>query len=322
MKNDLLAFSRVLAIRSLYDQYFLHYDYFDTLFNRKYFSIFFSLCPNSDLHRFIQINFRYHFNQTIGIRPELTEFSVEEKFNISDILFYKNDIELSIFENFRLDLKCKLMLGGVLINEKELFKESNNSQFDLLIHDTCTNIFPNSSEIRENGLFTIYEHIEKFSKDRVVYHQFHPGLTFEIKKKTIEMLKRYNVNVTNDYTKLTHIGLVFSYLSSSLFDFVLSKIPIVLLCGEFDLFKNKKRNNEIYYTPFFKVNNIHELNSFFLKIKNGENIKNICMVDELYSWFIKFNNYPKGMETIIKCLNSDCENNHLDSTSVGKTLQQ
>lgn len=306
IKKDTKEIEILFANHALYFKLFLDLYVFSRIFHNCNIDKYFSLIPNDDDHRVIQLYFKRTFNSTFGIRPEQLILAEEEKFNISDTLFYKNKVEKSIYTNFNLQYKSKLVKGSVLVNKDILERQKTSKELKkILILDTCTNINPNSKVLREKGINSIYLSLNKFLKESNYYHKFHPGLKKEIKEDTQLYLKNLDVNVISKIEDYCTFDLVISYYGSLLQPFILSKVPVLLLTGEFDLLYGYKELKYDYDTsPIININTSNELDKIIQQISKANKAHEICRTKDLFFWYCKYFYFPDGLNSIINILNS------------------
>jgi len=307
IRKDFKELSILFANYGLYHKLILDLYVFSNLFQYININKYFSLIPNNDDHRVIQLFFKQTFHSTLGIRPEQLALAEEEKFNISDTLFFKNDIEKSIYTHFKLQNKLKLARGGVLVNKHILNKPKVSKELkNILILDTCTNENPNSNILREKGLNSLYLSLDKFLKECNYYHKFHPGINKEIKKDTQLHLTYFNAYIVDKIEDFCKFDLVISYYSSLLQPFILSQVPVLLLTDEFDLyFGYQKIKYDLDISPIKKIKTSCELDKTINQISEADKADVICNTQNLFFWYKKYFNFPDGLNTIINIINNN-----------------
>ena len=305
LKRDCDEIKRLIANRSLYHLLFLNLFIFKKIFAHYKFEKYFSLLPNGDIHRIIQLYFKRNFSITYSIRPEQLVLAQEERYNISENLFYKNEFEKKIFRNLNLHRNFNLLKGSILIdkdilNNQRISKEINK----ILVLDTCTNANPKSDLIRDKGIKSIYSYLNKHLGFCNIYHKFHPGLNYKIQQETKLYLQKGGVNIIDTINGYCTFDLVITYYSSLLQHFILSNVPVLLLTGELDLsYKYKILEYDLDKSPIKKINTIENLNMTFQQISQAGVAEEICNTNKLLNWYKDFFNFPDGLNAIINTLN-------------------
>ena len=304
-KRNFIEIKRLIANRSLYHMLFINLVIFNKILNYYKFEKYFSLLPNGNIHRIIQLYFKKKFSVTYGIRPEQLVFAEEERFNNIENLFYKNNFEKMIFRNLNLNRTINLLKGSILIDKDILINQRTPKKINnILILDTCTNENPKSDFIRDKGIKSIYTLLNKHMGFCNFYHKFHPGLNYKISKDTRCRLVNEGVKIIESIENYCIYDLVISYYSSLVHPFILSQVPVLVLTGELDLnYKYQLLEYDLDKSPIKKTYTITELNNTFRHISEVGGAERICNTKRLFNWYKDFFNYPDGLDTIINLLN-------------------
>lgn len=297
LKNDKDELSKLLALFRLYLKMFNEVYIVYQLTSKIKFKNYVSLLTNGDTHRLIEIMLGYSFKETYGVLIGPYTRTKEINYIISKNIFYQTENERKLIEEYGIHLRSTLIKGGVIINPKENHFRTNNIIKRVLFIDTCENENPNSDIKWEKNLQFIYSELKQKFHYVELNHKFHPGLNKSLKEKGLKFLSKNNINVLSEIPNYYSYDLVVSYKSTVLQHFIITKTPIVILDGEFNLFSNPPKEDPFTYSPLIKAFNYSLLKEYLTGI-NEEKID--LKAEEVYSWFIETYNYPNGIFSVLE----------------------
>lgn len=306
IKRNYRELAIVLGYRYLYYDFFLKNfllsQFLKNIKSHKYFS----LIPNGDLHRIIEIYHSHRFVNTFAIRPETMTDAEEHKYHISQNLFYKSLHEREIYVKYKIDNAAKLLRGSLMVKAeiRQDNKFTDKEKYRIVLFDTCTNDNPQSGKIRHKGLNEIYSSIASQLPSARIYHKFHPGLEIQDKKDTMQYLDQFRVKVIEDFV-LTEYDFVITYYSTMMQSLILNKVPFVLLSENYNLdYGFRETETELDEAPVRRVLNKNDLADLLNQIALGKPLVEICFTNELHTWYTDYYHYPSGLFTIVEHLNA------------------